>query len=222
MALLGLLISVSLTSFLTHCIKNAIGRPRPDLIDRCQPAKGTPYDKFIGLEACTQTNIGMLNDGWRSFPSGHSSFAFSGLGYLSLFLAGQLHVFRPRADLARALVAFLPSLGALLIALSRVADYRHGPWDVTVGGLLGLVVSIFSYRRYFPSLWSRTCDVPFPSPLDDEKSRRNMKGRDEEEPTRIARAQDFSLESLEEDDEETRPLNEGGGLGSERTESQER
>ena len=164
----------------------------------------------------------MLNDGWRSFPSGHSSFAFSGLGYLSLFLAGQLRVARPRADLARALIAFLPSLGAFLIALSRVADYRHGPWDVSVGGLLGLAVAIFSYRRYFPSLWSETCDVPFPSPMNDEKSRRSMKGRDEEEPTRIARPQDFSLDSLEEDDEERRPLNAGADPTAERAESQER
>lgn len=35
----------------------------------------------------------MLHDGWRSFPSGHSSFSFAGLGYLSLFLAGQLRLF---------------------------------------------------------------------------------------------------------------------------------
>lgn len=35
----------------------------------------------------------MLHDGWRSFPSGHSSFSFAGLGYLSLFLAGQVRLF---------------------------------------------------------------------------------------------------------------------------------
>ena len=49
-----------------------------------------------------------------------------------------------------------------------------------------------------------------------------MKGRDEEEPTRIARPQDFSLDSLEEDDEERRPLNAGADPTAERAESQER
>lgn len=35
--ILGLFVSVILTSFVTDVIKNAVGRPRPDLIDRCQP-----------------------------------------------------------------------------------------------------------------------------------------------------------------------------------------
>merc|ERR1712098_241387 len=33
--ILGLLISIVLTLFITDCIKNAVGRPRPDLISRC-------------------------------------------------------------------------------------------------------------------------------------------------------------------------------------------
>ncbi|KAI4284683.1 MAG: hypothetical protein L6R35_004835, partial [Caloplaca aegaea] len=37
--ILGLLISLLLTSFLTDTFKNAIGRPRPDLLARCKPAK---------------------------------------------------------------------------------------------------------------------------------------------------------------------------------------
>jgi diacylglycerol diphosphate phosphatase/phosphatidate phosphatase len=35
-----------------------------------------------------------------------------------------MHVFRPRADLGRALIAFIPILGAALIAISRCEDYR--------------------------------------------------------------------------------------------------
>jgi diacylglycerol diphosphate phosphatase / phosphatidate phosphatase len=42
-----------------------------------------------------------------------------------LFFAGQLHVFRPRADLGRALLALAPLLGAAMIAISRCEDYRY-------------------------------------------------------------------------------------------------
>ena len=83
-SLLGLLISLMLTLFFTDIVKNTVGRPRPDLIDRCQPAEDTPKHKLVTIDVCTAPHDNTLNDGWRSFPSGHSSFAFAGLGYLSL------------------------------------------------------------------------------------------------------------------------------------------
>lgn len=83
---LGLLISLILTSFLTDVIKNAVGRPRPDLLARCKAAKGTPPHQLVTIAVCTEKDHHILHDGWRSFPSGHSSFAFSGLGYLSLYV----------------------------------------------------------------------------------------------------------------------------------------
>jgi len=81
---LGLVISIALTTFLTNVVKNAIGRPRPDLLDRCKPIKGTPQHTLVTIDVCTETDHYTLHDGWRSFPSGHSSFAFAGLGYLAL------------------------------------------------------------------------------------------------------------------------------------------
>ena len=82
--ILGLFISLILTSFLTDVVKNAVGRPRPDLIARCKPEKGTPEHALVTFMVCTEENHHVLHDGWRSFPSGHSSFAFSGLGYFAL------------------------------------------------------------------------------------------------------------------------------------------
>ena len=81
--ILGFFVALMLTSFLTDVIKNAVGRPRPDLISRCHPRKGTAEDALVAWTVCTQTNHHVLQEGWRSFPSGHSSFSFSGLGYLS-------------------------------------------------------------------------------------------------------------------------------------------
>lgn len=120
-----ILFSVVLTCFITDVIKNAVGRPRPDLISRCKPVPGTPKDELVTIAVCTETDHHTLHDGWRSFPSGHSSLSFAGLGFLALFFAGQTHVFRPRTDLSRTLLSISPLLGAAMIAISRCEDYRY-------------------------------------------------------------------------------------------------
>ena len=87
-----------------------------DLIARCQPAPGSE-DPLWGLstvDICTQTVSYILEDGWKSFPSGHSSsmsntfllvvnhssdeyeVSFAGLGFLAFYLAGKLHLFDNR------------------------------------------------------------------------------------------------------------------------------
>lgn len=161
--ILGFIISIALTVFISDFIKNAVGRPRPDLIARCKPAFGTPENTFVSYTVCTETDHHLLHDGWRSFPSGHSSFAFSGLGYLALFLAGQLHVFHPNVGLLKFILAFAPLLSATMIAISRCEDYRHDVYDVTCGILIGISMAYYSYRRYFPNLRSSRCDEPYKS-----------------------------------------------------------
>ena len=84
--ILGLFISLILTSFLTDVVKNSVGRPRPDLLARCKAKGGSPAHSLVTFDVCTETDHHVLHDGWRSFPSGHSSFAFSGLGYLALYV----------------------------------------------------------------------------------------------------------------------------------------
>ena len=180
---LSFAISVLLTSFLTDFIKNAAGRPRPDLIARCNPIPDTQANKLVTIDVCRETNHHKLHDGWRSFPSGHSSFSFAGLGYLAIFLAGQLHIFRfsrGGRDLSRALFCLVPLLGATMIAITRLEDYRHDVYDVCFGGLLGLVIAYWSYRRHWPALTSSNSDEPHPKPSELQAAGWN-RIRDEEE-----------------------------------------
>lgn len=93
----------------TQFTKITVGRPRPgtyallyyltsphslaDIIDRCQPPSGS-VDPTFGLSTeaiCTQTDLAIVKDGFRSFPSGHSSLSFAGLGFLAFYL-GKLNV----------------------------------------------------------------------------------------------------------------------------------
>ncbi|CAK4032562.1 diacylglycerol pyrophosphate phosphatase 1 [Lecanosticta acicola] len=180
--LLGLVISVILTLLLTDIFKDAIGRPRPDLIARCKPKPGTPKDHPITVDVCTEKRHHVLDDGWRSYPSGHSSFAFSGLGWLALLLASQLHVLRPRANLATVILCMAPLVGAAMIAISRLEDYRHDVFDVVSGSTLGLAIAYFNWRRYYPSLLSRNCDEPYPPTANSIATEAGFQRvRDEEE-----------------------------------------
>lgn len=142
----------------------------------------------MSWEVCTETNHHVLHDGWRSFPSGHSSFAFSGLGFLALFLAGQMHVFRPEGDLARGLLALAPLLGAAMIAISRCEDYRHDVYDVTCGSILGLAVAYWSYRRFYPRLRNKRCGRPYESRMERIGSFQKVRGDEEHQALREGQA----------------------------------
>ena len=110
-----------------------------------------------------------------------------------------MHVFRPRTDLARVLLALAPLIGAALIAISRCEDYRHDVYDVTVGSILGILVANFSYRRYYPGLKSSRCDTPYPSRAETALVNGFGKVKDEEE--RIQSAGNSALDDIEEDSE---------------------
>ena len=78
--------------------------------------------------------------------------AFAGLGYLSLFLAGKLHLMDNRGEVWKTVIVLVPLLAAALVAVSRIMDARHHPFDVITGAALGLLTASIAYRQYFPPL----------------------------------------------------------------------
>lgn len=143
LSLLALSSSTALTVFATALIKNGVGRPRPDLIDRCQPDPKAIIKGLVDISICTNTDSHFLDEGFRSFPSGHSSYAFAGLGFLAFWLAGQVKLFKAPPRAWKSFICFTPIVAAAMIAVSRTEDYRHHWHDVTVGGILGFVIAYF-------------------------------------------------------------------------------
>ena len=86
-AWMGLGLALATTFFFTEGLKSLIGRPRPDLLSRCNldPATVQQYalggdgsqlplwNLLVSSTACRQPDASKLNDGFASFPSGHSS-----------------------------------------------------------------------------------------------------------------------------------------------------
>jgi len=70
---LGLGLSVAAVITIVGALKNLTGKPRPDLIARCQPDP-TWVQPIVGLtsrEKCTGDRIA-IRDGFKSWPSGHT------------------------------------------------------------------------------------------------------------------------------------------------------
>ncbi|KAF2322546.1 hypothetical protein GH714_018767 [Hevea brasiliensis] len=81
-AILGLLFSVLITGVITDAIKDAVGRPRPDFFWRCFPDGKGVFNNVTTDVMCTGVKS-VIKEGHKSFPSGHTSWSFAGLGFLS-------------------------------------------------------------------------------------------------------------------------------------------
>lgn len=153
LSLLGIGLALAAAITFTNTFKNLVGRPRPDFLDRCQPLPGatnpTPFT-LSNSSVCTQTIY--LADGYRSWPSGHSSTSWSGLGFLALFMAGRLNVLDTRGQVWKTALCLVPLCLAGFIAVSRLIDNRHHPFDVICGSILGMLFAWMAYRQYFPSI----------------------------------------------------------------------
>ncbi|KAL1203577.1 Lipid phosphate phosphatase 2 [Cardamine amara subsp. amara] len=148
-AILGLLFSVLITAVITDAIKDAVGRPRPDFFWRCFPDGIGVFHNVTRDVLCTGDKS-VVKEGHKSFPSGHTSWSFAGLGYLALYLSGKIRVFDQRGHVAKLCIVILPLLVASLVGVSRVDDYWHHWQDVFGGAIIGLTVASFCYLQFFP------------------------------------------------------------------------
>ncbi|KAJ8770063.1 hypothetical protein K2173_010094 [Erythroxylum novogranatense] len=171
---LGLLFAMLITGVITDSIKIAVGRPRPDFFWRCFPDGKDVYDK-LGDVIC-HGKASEIKEGHKSFPSGHTSWSFAGLGFLSLYLAGKIKAFNRKGHVAKLCVVFLPILAASLVGISRVDDYWHHWQDVFTGGLIGLVVATFCYLQFFPPPYNEHGWRPYAYFRALEESRFNANG----------------------------------------------
>ncbi|ODV78798.1 diacylglycerol pyrophosphate phosphatase [Suhomyces tanzawaensis NRRL Y-17324] len=163
----GLWFTAVITSVVTDILKCLIGNHRPDFLQRCGAAASTPAHVLVGLDVCTAPmGQGTVVEGLKSTPSGHSSLAFAGLGYLTLWLLGQyklLNLLESKTTsrpVALWLVLCSPLLLAAYIALSRTQDYRHHFFDVAFGSFIGIVFAIWGYFHYFHSLLDANSHLP--------------------------------------------------------------
>lgn len=82
---MGLAVSLAGCWMATQGLKDLVGRPRPDLLARCDPNLNSIEENLVGglgvagaplivsLDICRDQSSRLRVDGFSSFPSGHSS-----------------------------------------------------------------------------------------------------------------------------------------------------
>ncbi|KAJ3108387.1 hypothetical protein HDU97_001512 [Phlyctochytrium planicorne] len=146
-----------------------MGRLRPDFLSRCQYS--------TELMACTG-DAAKVEDGRKSFPSGHASYSFAGCTFLTVHLLSLLEVWpvvtgsmkfdikgvllpggptrgMPRDYPAtgrtwRFAVAFLPLFLSGYIGISRLQQYIHHPTDVLAGSIIGALIAVAVHYSRIP------------------------------------------------------------------------
>ena len=131
--------------FLTVC------DPDPDLVAAGGRGFGGLY---FNIDICRQPDMRLLKQSMTSFPSGHATCAFAGLGVLFLYLNGKLKPwgnYRPMSWEVPVVVA--PLIGATLISCSVLVNADHHVADVIAGAAIGIASALAMYRALFASIW---------------------------------------------------------------------
>ncbi|EAW22896.1 phosphatase PAP2 family protein [Aspergillus fischeri NRRL 181] len=183
---MGLAVACAWAWMATEGLKDLYGRPRPDMLARCNPdlsniatyAVGGLGEKLAGAptlvtwKICQNKSKVLANDGFASFPSGHSSFSFAGLTYLTLWLCSKLSIAFPylghsllnqnpigpihgsirkrgaAPPVYMLVIAFVPIAVASFIGASRWFDYRHHAFDILFSSIMGAIFAWIGFRMY--------------------------------------------------------------------------
>lgn len=157
--LLVILLNVFFIMMITNISKIYFKVPRPDIIQRCglkhpnelsyldcpnynyivvnnKYKKPQSYNEFIQLKK----NKRMIEDGFKSFWSGHTSFAFSmTISILFIYILTKSRL---------SFYSFLFSLMfAFFVAFSRIYDNKHHKIDVIIGFIISVFISVIWYNK---------------------------------------------------------------------------
>ena len=106
---MGLGVSLAGAFMVTEGLKDLVGKPRPDFLSRCDPdlslisqyavsGLGALVDNapvMVDYRICRNQSSFVTNDGFAAWPSGHSSFSWAGLLYLTFFLCAKFAISIP-------------------------------------------------------------------------------------------------------------------------------
>ncbi|KAI1616322.1 PAP2 superfamily-domain-containing protein [Exophiala viscosa] len=111
-AWMGLALSLASALLITEGLKITAGKPRPMMLAVCDPdtspqslaryqvgglgsSLGSAVPIVVDWHICRNTDASQLRNAFASWPSGHSSFSWAGMLYLSLFLCAKFAIHIP-------------------------------------------------------------------------------------------------------------------------------
>ncbi|KAJ7940904.1 acid phosphatase/Vanadium-dependent haloperoxidase [Mycena leptocephala] len=158
---LGLLKSLITAAVFQVWLKWLIGGLRPHFLAACQPniqpgaaPSGIGFGAIMYDRSICTGDTKTINDSLESFPSGHSTAAWAGLGYLALYFNAQLKVMSAHNPAYwKMILMFAPLLGATLISGALTIDEFHNWYDVLAGGIIGTCTALVAFRQTFAAIF---------------------------------------------------------------------
>ncbi|EPE02857.1 lipid phosphate phosphatase 2 [Ophiostoma piceae UAMH 11346] len=164
-AIFGVLYSLTNSVVFQVILKWLIGGLRPHFLDVCKPdlslAKtGKSRYNAAGFKQMYYTRDVCTGDHWQvndsltSFPSGHTTAAFAGFVFLSLYMNGKFKIFSNRHTPLWKLTMFnTPILCATLIGGALTIDAFHNWYDIVAGAIIGTFMAFTSYRMTYAAVF---------------------------------------------------------------------
>ncbi|PPQ68501.1 hypothetical protein CVT26_003440 [Gymnopilus dilepis] len=159
--IMGLLKSLITAAVFQVFIKWLIGGLRPHFYAVCQPniqpgsaPSGVGFANLMYDRSVCTGDRKEINDSLESMPSGHSTAAWAGLLYLSLYFNAQLKVMSAHNPAYWKMIFFFaPLLGATLISGALTIDEFHNWYDVLAGAIIGICTALVAFRQTFASIF---------------------------------------------------------------------
>lgn len=151
-ALLAFLAAHCFQTAIVSVLKIVVGAPRPDLIQRCQPRSFElpPFGSLSNVSICGNPDVSEINQGFKSFPSGHAATSFTSATFSFLVFASRHRIFDNRGVAFKIVVSIVPFFFSTFITASRYSDNRHFFVDLFVGVIIGVGSAYIGYHFYFP------------------------------------------------------------------------
>lgn len=160
---LALFQCIVICAVITNTLKVAARRPRPNFFAYCN-YKGAYQAQLTGNYTAynAATSLGTfgsiadcqgsiaawtVQDAFKSFPSGHSSFSMASMLFTSFYLAQCLNVNWPSVSF-RGLISFSPLVIACYVCISRWVDRFHHTDDILCGALIGMFSASVAWKHF--------------------------------------------------------------------------
>ncbi|CAG8434219.1 1756_t:CDS:2 [Ambispora gerdemannii] len=143
--------SIAMSLFFTSLFWITVGGHlglRPTFLTKCDPdpTKIIPNITYYDNSICRE-DLSKIE--YQGFPSGHASTAFAGWVFFTLYINGKAKPWNGGAHFWKVLILLLPLSFATWISLTRVIDFRHFPYQIIIGGMIGIMAALIAFRLNF-------------------------------------------------------------------------
>lgn len=95
------------------------------------------------------------------FPSGHAANSIGATLFAVIYLNAVLKTYDGFVHFWKLLLCVGIIFFGVYVSLTRWLDFRHTPWQLFWGMVIGILATLVSYRLHFASVWGPDSHIPY-------------------------------------------------------------